>query len=169
MTCCSTTWIDYLSALGPVVTAFIAIGVAFWQGILQKWQHNLLLLERRFDFWKSIQTLGQKAMSFPQDSEKGAFWNIYNEIKEQALTGGVLFGDDCCKEIKNIAEFFKEHQLLTDELKDFDKFSEECPDIYPKEKKATLIGKKLRCFNEESTLWSNLASHIFDKIRELKV
>lgn len=108
-------------------------------------------------------------MSFPQDREKGAFWNVYNEINEQTLTGSILFGDDCCKEIKNIAESFKEHQLLIDELKDFDKFSEECPDIYPKEKKAALIDKKIRWFNEESTLWSNLASHIFDKIRELNV
>lgn len=167
--CCDTTWFDYLSALGPVVTALIAIGIAFWQGILQKRQHNLSLLERRFDFWKSIQTLGQKAMSFPQDREKGAFWSVYNEINEQALTGSVLFGDDCRKEFENIAKFFKERQLLIDDLKDFDKFSEECPDMYSKEKKATLIDKKIRFFNEESTLWSNLASHIFDKIRELKV
>ena len=167
--CCDTTWLDYLSTLGPVIAAGIASFIANSQRALQKRQHNLSLLERRFDFWKSIQTLGQKAMSFPQDREKGAFWSVYNEINEQALTGSVLFGDDCRKEFENIAKFFKERQLLIDDLKDFDKFSEECPDMYSKEKKATLIDKKIRFFNEESTLWSNLASHIFDKIRELKV
>ena len=169
MTCCSTTWIDYLSAFGPVVAAFIAIGVAIWQGELQKRQHNLSLLEKRWDFWKSIQTLGQNAMSFPQDSEKGVFWSVYNEIKEQALTGAVLFGDDFNKEISNIAEFFKEYQLLLDELKDFDKFSEECLERYTKEKRVVLIDKKTKYPIRESELWSNLASHIFEKIRELKV
>jgi len=108
-------------------------------------------------------------MNFPQDCEKGAFWSVYNEINEQALIGSVLFGDDYCKEIKNIAEFFKEYQLLTDELKDFDKFSQEHPDMYPKEKKADLINKKIEYPVKESMLWSNLALHIFDKIREMKV
>lgn len=38
--------IDYVSALGPAIAAFIAVGVAFWQGTLQKRQHNLSLLEK---------------------------------------------------------------------------------------------------------------------------
>lgn len=57
------TLIDYVSALGPAIAAFIAVGVAFWQGTLQKRQHNLALLEKRLEFWSEVKQTGAIAQS----------------------------------------------------------------------------------------------------------
>lgn len=81
-------WVDYLSAFGPVLAAFIAIGIAVWQGNIQNHEHNLALFEKRWTFWEETKTLGYKAQTFKHtpisemgdDPEKN-FWNVSQEIK----------------------------------------------------------------------------------------
>ena len=47
--------LDVLAALGPVIVGLIAVGVAWWQGWLQKRQAELLLFKERYAVYNAVQ------------------------------------------------------------------------------------------------------------------
>lgn len=118
-------WVDYLSAFGPVIAAFIAIGIAVWQGKIQNRQHNLALFEKRWAFWEETKKLGYKAQTFKHtpvsemgdgsDPEKN-FWAVSQEIQSLAKKSGVLFGKTFEMEINEIAKLFEQYHILLEKI-----------------------------------------------------
>lgn len=45
---CTKNIIDYIADLGPVIAAFIACGLAWWQGKIQKKQKDISLYNQRY-------------------------------------------------------------------------------------------------------------------------
>lgn len=182
-------WIDYLSAFGPVIAAFIAIGIAVWQGKIQNRQHNLALFEKRWAFGEETKKLGYKAQMFKHtpvsemgdgsDPEKN-FWAVSQEIKSLSKKSGVLFGKTFETEINEIAITFEEMH------KHEEKILQKKEDRDEKEKRVTWNSEPLDLRKENQDIgnemlehmeflalhtqkWDDLAQHIFDKIRELEV
>lgn len=176
MTCCSTTWIDYLSALGPVVAAFIAIGVAIWQGILQKRQHNLSLLEKRLDFWAEAKQIGSIAQSLNHatideitEKPQTNHWLLLPKIQELQNKAKVLLNEEIERKLVKLELIYTDLHKKTDAMFQAREYADEfMEDRYEKEYKDLLKEVlELRQQNEEE--WVNLAILIFEKIRELKV
>lgn len=51
---CAKNIIDYIADLGPVIAAFIACGLAWWQGNIQERQKNISLLDNRLKLMEEI-------------------------------------------------------------------------------------------------------------------
>ena len=45
---CARDWLDYLEAIGPLIAALIACGLAWWQGWIQSKQKEISLYEKRY-------------------------------------------------------------------------------------------------------------------------
>lgn len=77
---CAKDIIDYIAYLGPVIAAFIACGLAWWQGDIQARQKNISLLDNRLKLMKEIdnyiESFRNKLTKLPNDD---AFWNTYIE------------------------------------------------------------------------------------------
>lgn len=176
MTCCSTTWIDYLSALGPVVAAFIAIGVAIWQGILQKRQHNLSLLEKRLDFWAEVKKIGSIAQSpnhatmneIAEDPQKN-HWLLLPKIHELQSKAKVLLDENVERKLVKLESIYKNLHEKTDEMFQARKYARELMEDKYKKEYSDLLKEVLELRQQNEEEWVNLAILIFKKIRELKV
>lgn len=173
-------WIDYLSAFGPMIAAFIAIGIAVWQGIIQNRQHNLALFEKRWAFWEETKKLGYKTQTFKHtpademgdgsDPEKN-FWIVGQEIQNLAKKGCVLFGKKIETEINEIAETFKKNHLLQERILEKLKYKDDYERAGKsiREELSMDFDNKMKLDLQHSQKWNELAQHIFDKIRELEV
>ena len=167
-------WVDYMSALGPTIAAFIAVGVAFWQGKIQKKQHNLTMLEKRLDFWKDVKSLGNNVFRYQNIS----FNNIINdpekrsilpEIQQLENKGKVLFGESVERKLIQLEGLFISLRKEIDDLEDI----KGCMENISTEEFKDEYSSKEKCINEkkedEEKGWIDLAVLIFEKIRELKV
>lgn len=47
-------WFDYVTAISPIIAAFIACGLAWWQGKIQERQKNVSLLDNRLKLMAEI-------------------------------------------------------------------------------------------------------------------
>ncbi len=168
--------IDYVSALGPAIAAFIAVGVAFWQGTLQKRQHNLALLEKRLEFWSEVKQTGAIAQSLNHadankiktDPEKN-HWLLLPKIHELQNKGKVLLDKKVELKLLELERIYTDLHKKTDAMLQVREYAEELlDDNYIHESNELLMEiQKLRRQNEDE--WINLAILIFNKIRELKV
>lgn len=114
-------WVDYMSALGPTIAAFIAVGVAFWQGKIQSGQHNLALFENRWIFWQKIKDVRKSVLNCSHSSldEAGP---VFHQIKEMERESLVLFGKEISNEFRKISDKFHH---LNEGMNEFNKLDEE--------------------------------------------
>ena len=94
--------------LGPVIAAFIAIGIAIWQSRLQNKQRNLSLLERRFNLYDSFKSLVNEFIDDYEHNELVNFNQIHSNFNKLIYQAEILFNEKIKMTLLDVAQEIRE-------------------------------------------------------------
>ena len=115
-------WFDYVVALSPIIAAFIACGLAWWQGKIQKKQHNLALLEKRLSLKNKFENYVNNKLKeclepkLNPEALRDTFFDLTNISGDAFL----LFSKDISENIMQLAQKFEELKTAIHYNKDKD-------------------------------------------------
>ena len=107
---CARDWLDYLEAIGPLIAALIACGLAWWQGRIQSKQHNLALLDKRLDLKAKFEDYTKNKLErclSPKPNEN-ELSETYDELTNIAGDAYLLYGKDISEKIMELAQLFED-------------------------------------------------------------
>lgn len=104
-------WFDYATALGPIIAAVIACGLALWQGMIQKRQHNFDLFKERWKLKKQLEEYIPELTNV--SGENGNYGVIYHEISKIIDTCSYLFNEEIAQKAKTIADLYLKTSTLS--------------------------------------------------------
>ena len=161
-------WINVLVSLGTLFIGVLTFRVTRKQKNLDEQQHNSMLFEKRWAFWKETQELGYKCLSFKHvyyEEIKGDITKNYsamgNEIKMLGRKAVVLFDEKLEQQFNKIADIFLEMNKLEDELERQKRnFEKDTNNLFFKIQalRGELLGE-----------WDRAKDQIFGKIKKLKI
>lgn len=136
----------FISKLLEPMTLFTLglVVFSYFQYLVQKKEHTLNLFNKRWQAFKDLQEIGKKAENWKhiyyqeEPSTEENYWTMYNKINLFADECEILFNKDIAKIGKETAEIFKSYHQTIDQIIDWDKYHEECPEQYSKTKRKDL-------------------------------
>ena len=143
--------IGFISKLLEPMALFTLILVVFsyFQYLVQKKAHMLNLFNKRWQAFKDLQEIGEKAENWKhiyyqnKPAIEENYWTMYNKINLFADECEILFNKDISQIGKETADFFKKYHQIIDHIKDWDKYHEEDPEQFTKEKKKDLYNEQI--------------------------
>lgn len=132
----------FISKLLEPMTLFTLglVVFSYFQYLVQKKEHTLNLFNKRWQAFKDLQEIGKKAENWKhiyyqeEPSVEENYWTMYNIINLFADECEILFNKDIAKIGKETAEIFKSYHQAIDHARDWDKYHEEYPEQFTKEK-----------------------------------
>lgn len=115
-------WFDYVVALSPIIAAFIACGLAWWQGKIQKKQHNLALLEKRLSLKNKFENYVNNKLKECLESKLNpeALRDTFSDLTNISGDAYLLFSKDISENIMLLAQKFEELKTAIHYKKDKD-------------------------------------------------
>lgn len=108
---CAKNIIDYIADLGPVIATFIACSLAWWQGRIQKKQHNLDLFKER---WKIKTQLEEYIPELTNISgESCNYVIIYQKLTKIIDVCSYLYNVEIAKKAEEIANLYLKTSTLS--------------------------------------------------------
>ncbi len=104
-------WFDYATALGPIIAALIACGLAWWQGMIQKKQHNFDLFKERWKLKKQLEEYIPELTNI--SGENSNYGIIYHKLSKITDTCSYLFDEEIAQKAKTIAVLYLNTSILS--------------------------------------------------------
>lgn len=108
---CAKNIIDYIADLGPVIAAFIACGLAWWQGKIQKKQHNLNLFKERWEIKTQLEACVPEVLNI--SGENNTYMMVYQKLSKIIDICSYLFNEEIAQKTKKIADLYLKTSALS--------------------------------------------------------
>ena len=161
-----------------VLIVLLTLGLvvfACFQYNVQKRAHALNLFNKRWQALKELLEIGRKAENwehiYPQEHpgiEKN-YGTMYNKISQFADECEILFNKDISQTGKEAAESFKSYHLTIDLLENWNKYHEEYPRQYTKEKGKDLFNKQINTSKQLLKLFDDWHNKMLAFIKNNKI
>lgn len=104
-------WFDYVTAVSPIIAAFIACGLAWWQGKIQKKQHNLNLFKERWEIKNQLEACISEVLNI--SGENNTYMMVYQKLSEIIDICSYLFNEEIALKTKKIADLYLRTSTLS--------------------------------------------------------
>lgn len=112
---CDRDRFDYIVGIGPLIAALIAVGIAWWQGKIQKRQHNLSLFKERWKIKKQLEDILPDL--YASSTEGYEHLSVNSKIFELINISEYLFNKEISQKMEEIRKLYLNIKAKNNSLK----------------------------------------------------